>query len=75
MSRAEDRLMESDAAGVADWFAGTGMPSTYTYKQVTDAEKREQQLTDAYASGRADECAEWKPVLEAVCLTGTSASW
>jgi hypothetical protein len=41
-------------------------PSTWTPARVGDSERREQALTDAYADGRADERAEWLPVLGAL---------
>jgi predicted nucleic acid-binding protein len=37
-----------------------------TYDEIIAAEKREQAQTEAYADGRADERAEWVPVLEAL---------
>jgi len=41
-------------------------PTTSTYDEIIDSERREQALTDAYAAGREDERADHKALRDAV---------
>jgi hypothetical protein len=51
------------------------MPSTWTYSQVCDAERREQALQEAYADGRADERAQWEPLVKELTNLLTAIRW